>query len=156
MDTHSAIRDAHGSIQKTSQRLRGKRNDRAQDRFGVQTSREKDRQGGDRITKVVRAFSFDQRVSEQLDWVTAVPGISKPMNKSKYVNEALDFYMGTNIQEFIQENKDLQAFLSTATNNLAEARITIQGLKHDLADSLAKARPDCRCLWCRLMRRLQK
>ena len=108
------------------------------------------------MAKVVRAFSLDPSVSEDLDFYTRIPGISKPMNKSKYVNEALDFYMGTNIQEFIQENKDLQAFLSTATNNLADSRITIQGLEHDLADSLAKESPDCRCLWCRLKRRLQK
>ncbi len=110
-----------------------------------------------RLTKVVRAFSLDQGVSEQLDWVTAVPGISKPMNKSAYVNDALEFFMNRNLQEFLQENKDLKAFLATATQNLADSRVTIQGLKHDLDNSLtAMARSDCRCLWCRLKRLLKK
>jgi len=109
------------------------------------------------MTKVVRAFSLDPRVSEDLDWHTSIPGILKPMNKSKYVNEALKFYMGTNVQSVIQETEDLKGFLATSTENLADSRVTIQGLKHDLDESLtAKARSDCRCLWCRLKMRLQK
>ena len=123
------------------------------------------------MTKVVRAFSLDPSVSEDLDFYTRVPGISKPMNKSKYVNEALQFYMGKNIKEMIEENKTLKKNL---TGGLArrdekisslerlivaerkETGVIIQGLEHDLADSLAKESPSCRCLWCRLMRRLQK
>ena len=54
------------------------------------------------MTKVVRAFSLDPAVSEDLDWHTSIPGIAKPMNKSKYVNEALKFYMGKNIKNMIQ------------------------------------------------------
>ena len=130
------------------------------------------------MTKVVRAFSLDPSVSEDLDFYTRVPGISKPMNKSKYVNEALQFYMGKNIKEMIEENRTLkenltgglkarddaisglEGYISSLEaqimSNRKETGIVIQGLEHDLADSLAKARPDCRCLWCRLMRRLQK
>ena len=109
------------------------------------------------MTKVVRAFSLDQSVSEDLDLHTQVPGTLKPMNKSKYVNEALKFYMGKNISALIQENKDYKAYLGTATNNLADARATIGGLEADLAESLAvRESPDCLCLWCRLKKRLQK
>ena len=49
------------------------------------------------MPKVVRAFSLDQSVSEDLDYHTTVPGKMKPMNKSKYVNEALRFYIVKNI-----------------------------------------------------------
>ena len=130
------------------------------------------------MTKVVRAFSLDPSVSEDLDYYTRVPGISKPMNKSKYVNEALQFYMGKNIKEMIEENKTLkenltgglrarddaikglEGYISSLEAQIMtdreETGIVIQGLKHDLADSLAKESPDCRCLWCRLKRRLQK
>jgi len=118
--------------------------------------------------KVVRAFSLDQAVSEDLDYHTTVPGKMKPMNKSKYVNEALKFYMGKNISALIGENKDLKGFLGSATNNLADARRTIGGLEQQLAvshqceidkmEEIARLREssDCRCLWCRLKRRLQK
>ncbi len=88
------------------------------------------------MTKVVRAFSLDQAVSEDLDIQTRVPGKTKPMNKSKYVNDALKFYMGKNISALIQENKDYKAYLGTATNNLADARANIGGLEAQLADSL--------------------
>ena len=112
------------------------------------------------MTKVVRAFSLDPSVSEDLDLNTRVPGISKPMNKSKYVNEALQFYMGKNIKEMIEENKTLKqnltGGLTKRDQKIEKLRVTIQGLEHDLADSLAKESPSCRCLWCRLMRRLQK
>ena len=117
-------------------------------------------------------------MSEDLNYYTRVPGISKPMNKSKYVNEALKFYMGKNIKEMIEENKTLkqnltgglkarddaikglEGYISSLEAQIMSDReetgIVIQGLKHDLVDSLAKESPDCRCLWCRLMRRLQK
>ena len=130
------------------------------------------------MTKIVRAFSLDPSVSEDLDFYTRVPGISKPMNKSKYVNEALKFYMGKNIKEMIEENRTLKENLTgglkardDAISGLEgyiysleeqiiserkETGVIIQGLEHDLADSLAKESPNCRCLWCRLMRRLQK
>ena len=106
------------------------------------------------MTKVVRAFSLDPAVSEDLDWHTSIPGIAKPMNKSKYVNEALKFYMGKNIKTMIEENRTLKENL---TGGLVAKDIEIQGLKHQL-DALenAMARPDCRCLWCRLKTRLQK
>ena len=131
------------------------------------------------MTKVVRAFSLDPSVSEDLDYYTRVPGISKPMNKSKYVNEALKFYMVKNIKEMIEEKKTLkknltgglkarddaikglEGYISSLEAQIMTEReetgIVIQGLKHDLADSLlARESPDCRCLWCRLMRRLKK
>ena len=130
------------------------------------------------MTKVVRAFSLDPSVSEDLDFYTRVPGVSKPMNKSKYVNEALQFYMGKNIKEMIEENKTLkenltgglrarddaikglEGYISSLEAQIMtdreETGVIIQGLKHDLVDSLAKESPNCRCLWCRLMRRLQK
>ena len=112
------------------------------------------------MTKVVRAFSLDQAVSEDLDIHTSVPGKLKPMNKSKYVNEALKFYMGKNIKEMIEENKTLKQNLTgglkSRDEKIEKLTVTIQGLEHNLADSLAKESPDCRCLWCRLMRRLQK
>ncbi len=108
---------------------------------------------------MVRAFSLDQRVSEDLDMNTRVPGISKPMNKSKYVNEALDFYMNRNLKEMIEQNKTLKRNLTGGLiqrdQEIEKLRLTIGGLEHDLAESLtAKARSDCRCLWCRLKRRL--
>ena len=124
------------------------------------------------MTKVVRAFSLDPSVSEDLDFYTRVPGISKPMNKSKYVNEALQFYMGKNIKEMIEENKTLKQNL---TAGLRARDLSIGGLEQqvallsdhneDLADQISSAReklarimesPDCRCLWCRLKKRLQK
>ena len=106
------------------------------------------------MTKVVRAFSLDQAVSEDLDFHTTVPGKMKPMNKSKYVNEALRFYMGKNIKEMIEQNRTLKENL---TAGLRAKDLTIGGLEADLAESLAvRESPDCRCLWCRLKKRLQK
>ena len=90
---------------------------------------------------------------------TRIPGIPKPMNKSKYVNEALDFYMNRNLKEMIEQNRTLKENLTHGIRRrqveIEKQRVIIQGLEHDLANSLAKARPDCRCLWCRLMRRLK-
>ena len=112
------------------------------------------------MTKVVRAFSLDPSVSEDLDFYTRVPGVSKPMNKSKYVNEALQFYMGKNIKEMIEENRTLKENLTgglqSRDSKIRNLGVVIQGLEHDLANSLAKESPSCRCLWCRLMRRIQK
>ena len=117
------------------------------------------------MTKVVRAFSLDPSVSEDLDFYTRVPGVSKPMNKSKYVNEALQFYMGKNIKEMIEQNRTLKENL---TAGLRAKDVSIQGLEQqveDLAKEISSAReklarimesPDCRCLWCRLKKRLQK
>ena len=124
------------------------------------------------MTKVVRAFSIDQAVSEDLDMHTSVPGKLKPMNKSKYVNEALKFYMGKNIKEMIEQNRTLKENL---TAGLRAKDASIQGLaqqvallsdhNENLAEELFTAREkqartkesqDCRCLWCRLKKRLQK
>ena len=106
------------------------------------------------MPKLVRAYSLDMSVIEDLEFHTQVPGKSKPMNKSKYVNEALKFYMGKNIKEMIEQNRTLKENL---TAGLVAKDVEIQGLKHQL-DALenAKERSDCRCLWCRLKRRLQK
>ena len=56
------------------------------------------------MAKVVRAFSLDPAVSEDLDFHTTVPGKMKAMNKSKYVNEALIFYLGKKINNMVEEN----------------------------------------------------
>ena len=110
--------------------------------------------GGENMTKVVRAFSLDQAVSEDLDIQTRVPGKTKPMNKSKYVNDALKFYMGKNIKEMIEQNRTLKENL---TAGLRAKDLSIQGLEQQLALlSDLRESPDCRCLWCRLKRRLQK
>ena len=140
------------------------------------------------MTKVVRAFSLDPSVSEDLDLHTSIPGISKPMNKSKYVNEALQFYMGKNIKEMIEQNRTLKENLTAGLRSkdasiqgleqqLAESRDGIFGLEgyiqslearimelnHEIRDlqnfrseNSVKESPDCRCLWCRLRKRLQK
>ena len=117
------------------------------------------------MTKVVRAFSLDPSVSDDLDFHTTVPGKMKPMNKSKYVNEALKFYMGKNIKEMIEQNRTLKENL---TAGLRAKDVSIQGLEHQLSVSLAeiedlnlrlarlRVKQDCRCLWCRLKRRLLK
>ena len=113
------------------------------------------------MPKVVRAFSLDQSVSEDLDYHTTVPGKMKPMNKSKYVNEALRFYMGKNIKEMIEQNRPLKEHL---TAGLRAKDVSIQGLEQQLAEKEAEIFDliqhirglVCRCLWCRLKRRLQK
>ncbi len=92
------------------------------------------------MTKVVRAFSLDERVSEDLDLNTRVPGITKPMNKSKYVNEALDFYMNRNLKEMIEQNKTLKRNLTEGIilrdKEIEKLVLTIGGLEGDLAESL--------------------
>ncbi len=89
-----------------------------------------------------------------MDIHTALPGKSKPMNKSKYVNEALKFYMGKNIKEMIEQNRSLKENL---TAGLRSKDVVIQGLEHQLDElNNAMARSDCRCLWCRLKKHLQK
>ena len=116
------------------------------------------------MPKVVRAFSLDQSVSEDLDYHTTVPGKMKPMNKSKYVNEALRFYMGKNIKEMIEQNRPLKENL---TAGLRAKDASIQGLERDLEElqehiagmmheKRLREKQDCRCLWCRLRKRLQK
>ena len=73
---------------------------------------------------------MDPSVSEALDYYTRVPGISKPMNKSKYVNEALKFYMGKNIKEMIEQNRTLKENL---TAGLRAKDASIQGLREQVA-----------------------
>ena len=106
---------------------------------------------------MVRAFSLDQAVSEDLDLQTSVPGKSKPMNKSKYVNEALRFYMGKNIKEMIEQNRTLKENL---TAGLRAKDASIQGLEQQVErlsqEIIAMELPNCRGLWCRLRKRLQK
>lgn len=126
------------------------------------------------MSKVIRAFSLDPRVSEKLDEMTRVPGRSKPMNKSRYVNEALDWYMNKNLGEFIKEWDQTRTWYQ---EELEKKRLTIGGLESDLA-GFRKARfpdsgnigstagsveglkpeirasSDCPSLWCRLKRRL--
>ena len=131
------------------------------------------------MPKVVRAYSLDMSTVEDLELHTQVPGKSKPMNKSKYVNEALKFYMGKNIKEMIEQNRTLKENL---TAGLRAKDASIQGLEQQVVVHLEtiehkqeyigslerrldlvtdqlieiKAQQDCRCLWCRLKRRLQK
>ena len=91
------------------------------------------------MTKVVRAFSLDQAVSEDLDFYTQVPGISKPMNKSRYVNEALKFYMGKNIKEMIEENRTLKKNLTAGIKRRdqeLDALLSSRGVKHHLVGLL--------------------
>ena len=111
------------------------------------------------MTKVVRAYSLDISTVEELEEFTRIPGVYKPRNKSKYVNEALQFYMRTNIKEMIEQNRTLKRNLTGGLRQrdqeIEKLTLTIGGLEHDLAESLtARARSDCRCLWCRLKKRL--
>ena len=114
------------------------------------------------MTKVVRAYSLDISTVEELEEFTRIPGVYKPRNKSKYVNEALQFYMRTNIKEMIEENRTLKRNL---TAGLRSKDASIQGLEQQvehLENQLSSTRSrimesqDCRCLWCRLKKRLQK
>jgi len=107
------------------------------------------------MTKVGRAFTLDQRVSERLDEVTFVPGRSKPMNKSRYVNEALQWYMDKNLAEYQREVIESRNFLVDEIN---KKRVIIGGLEGNIAslEEQIKAGIACRCLWCRLKRRLQR
>ena len=96
------------------------------------------------MTKVVRAFSLDQSVSEDLDFYTQVPGISKPMNKSKYVNGALKFYMGKNIKEMIEENRTLKKNLTAGIKRRdkeLDALLNTHGVRHHLAGLLRCLNP---------------
>ena len=101
------------------------------------------------MSKVVRAFSLDPRVSEKLDEMTRVPGRSKPMNKSRYVNEALDWYMNKNLGEFIKEWDQTRTWYQ---DELEKKRLTIGGLEDDLAS--LRAAKACPSLWCRVKRLL--
>ncbi len=102
------------------------------------------------MTKVTRAFSLDSRISERLNEVTRVPGRSKPMNKSRYVNDALDWYINKNIDEFRERSLEERKYYQ---QKLEEKRLTIGGLEDDLAS--IRAAKDCRCLWCHLKRLLR-
>jgi len=102
------------------------------------------------MTKVVRAFSLDPRVSETLDEMTSVSGRPKPMNKSRYVNEALDWYMTKNLGDYQREVIESRNFLIEEIN---KKRLIIGGLEHDLA--ALKAVKSCPSLWCRLKRLLR-
>ena len=107
------------------------------------------------MPKVVRAFSLDEAVSDDLNLHAQIPGTGKPMNKSKYVNEALRFYMGKNIKEMIEQNRTLKENL---TAGLRSKDLIIGGLEADV-EALQRQITEsqgCRCLWCRLKRRLQK
>jgi len=101
------------------------------------------------MTKVVRAFSLDPRVSETLDELTSVPGRAKPMNKSRYVNEALDWYMTKNLGKYQEDVIETRNFL---VNEINKKRLTIGGLEDDLAS--LRAVKACPSLWCRLKRLL--
>ena len=103
------------------------------------------------MTKVVRAFSLDPRISERLDEVTRVPGRTKPMNKSRYVNDALDWYINKNIAQHRESTLEERKYYQ---QKLEEKRLTIGGLEDDLA-SLREAKA-CRCLWCRFRSRLAR
>ena len=107
------------------------------------------------MSKVVRAFSLDPRVSERLDEITRVPGRSKPMNKSRYVNEALDWYMNKNLAEYQKEVIESRNFLIA---NINEKRLIIGGLEANIAslEEQIMARIGCQCLWCRLTRLLKR
>ena len=110
------------------------------------------------MTKVVRAYSLDISTVEELEEFTRIPGVYKPRNKSKYVNEALQFYMRTNIKEMIEQNRTLKENL---TRGLVNKDLIIGGLEADV-EALQRqitslmGKSDCRCLWCRLKKRLQK
>ena len=117
------------------------------------------------MTKVVRAYSLDISTVEELENFTSIPGVHKPRNKSKYVNEALQFYMRTNIKEMIEQNRTLKENLTAGLRakdasiggleaSIASAKLTMERLERELIE--ARASQDCRCLWCRLRKRLQK
>jgi len=103
------------------------------------------------MTKVVRAFSLDPKVSETLDEMTSVPGRAKPMNKSRYVNEALDWYMTKNLGEYQKDVIESRNFLIEEIN---KKRLTIGGLEDDLVS--LRAAKACPSLWCRLKRLLKR
>ena len=81
------------------------------------------------MSKVVRAFSLDPSVSEDLDYYTKVPGIKKPMNKSRYVNMALRFYMTQNLQQILEEKKELEDQVERYIRKLQDLHDEIRALK---------------------------
>ena len=100
------------------------------------------------MTKIVRAFSLDPRISEGIDDHTRVPGVAKPMNKSKFVNDALDWYMNKNLRDYIEQQKVARQNLS---QGLRDKDVIIGGLERQVA-LLSDHRPWC----CRIFRRLRK
>ena len=97
------------------------------------------------MTKVVRAFSIDPYVSEGLDRRV------RKRRRSEYVNEALDWYMNKNLRAYQAEVIESRHFMIDEIN---KKRVIIGGLEDDLAS--LRTRLECRCLWCRLKRRLQR
>jgi len=97
------------------------------------------------MTKVVRAFSIDPHVSETLDQRV------RKRRRSEYVNEALDWYMNKSLRAYQEEVLESRNFLIAEIN---KKRLTIGGLEDDLAS--LRAVKACRCLWCRLKKRLQR
>ena len=87
------------------------------------------------MSKVVRAFSLDQSVSEDLDFYTRVPGVSKPMNKSRFVNRALEWYMRKDIPEVMKDMRSAMAAVQRANQELDKINAS-QGVKHHLAGLL--------------------
>ena len=81
------------------------------------------------MSKVVRAFSLDPSVSEDLDHYTRIPGIKKPMNKSRYVNNALRFYMSRNLIELMEEVEELRKRSSVDIKKIQELHDEIKALK---------------------------
>jgi hypothetical protein len=97
------------------------------------------------MTKVVRAFSIDPHVSESLDLRVRKRG------RSEYVNEALDWYLNKNLREYQAEVIESRNFLIAEIN---KKRAIIGGLEDDLAS--LRSQLECRCLWCRLKKHLQR
>jgi hypothetical protein len=86
---------------------------------------------GQKMTKVVRAFSLDESVSEEIDYYTNIPGVPKPMNKSRYVNDALKFYMNRNIPALMDDYRSALAAVQRANQELDKI-VASQGVKHHL------------------------
>ena len=77
------------------------------------------------------------------------------MNKSRYVNEALDWYMNKNLGEYQKDVIESRNFLVSEIN---KKRLTIRGLEGNIASleeqiKAVKAYPS---LWCRLKRLLRR
>jgi len=81
------------------------------------------------MSKVVRAFSLDPSVSQDLDYYTKVPENKKPMNKSRYVNMALRFYMSQNLQQILEENAVAKDQVERYTVKLQDLHAEIKALK---------------------------
>jgi hypothetical protein len=101
------------------------------------------------MTKVVRAFSIDPHVSETLDQRV------RKRRRSEYVNEALDWYLNKNLGDYQKEVIESRNFL---VSNINEKRVIIGGLEANIAslEEQIMGRLACRCLWCRLKKRLQR